>query len=125
MDFKQAYLDKIRKMGILAKESEMPSRKASNQEEMSIKKSGRRGFEPVSSLKVHKQYQKSKKETASENPEKEIEEEFKGIPFDPEKYYQKENELMNKLLENYDKSEQDRPQIRKYLRLLDKRMRTS
>ena len=111
---KKNYIDKIRNMGILRKESEMPKRAAVGQLEESIKKSGRHGFEPVSSPEASKLYQKSLKKGSVGS---ELEKEFKGLS--PEEFNKKEESLLEDLQQSKD------PKSKKYLDKLRTQMRTA
>ena len=111
---KKKYLEKIRNMGILKQESEMPKRAAVGQIEESIKKAGRHGFEPVSSLEASKLYQKSMKKGSVGS---ELEKEFKGLS--PEEFNKKEEKLLEDLFQS------DDPKAKKYLDKLRTQMRTA
>jgi hypothetical protein len=117
-DPKKEYLNKIRKMGILRQDSEMPKRLAKGQIEESIKKSGRNSFEPVSSKKTLELYRKSKE---LKTPEKELEGLFEGVPVDQ---MQEQEDAIKK---EFEKKDSGIPEERKkeYLKLLQKRMRTA
>lgn len=111
---KKKYLEKIRNMGVLRQESEMPKRAAVGQIEESIKKSGRHGFEPVSSPEASKLYQKSLKKGSTGS---ELEKEFKGLS--PEEFNKKEELLLEQLHESND------PKAKKYIDKLRTQMRTA
>jgi len=117
-DPKQAYLKKLRDMGILKKESEMPKRKAVGQIEESIKKSGRNGFEPVSSKKTRNLYRERNREGSVEHT---LEKAFSGEKFSPEDQIKKEDEF----LENIQKSDMPEKRKKEYIDVLKTRMRTA
>lgn len=119
MDSKQRYLEKIRQLGILKKEKDMPKRFAVGQIEESIKKSGREGFEPVSSVYASKLYQKSKEKPSVE---KDVQNLFRGTPFTPDSSVEMEDKALEKI---YYDQDIDPSKKEKLLKALRERMRTS
>lgn len=118
MNSKEAYLQKLRNMGILREQKDMPEYRP-RPEIGRYTNPGREGFAPAYSQKASQLYKRKHK---GSSPETDIEEQFKGVPFDPETYKKLEDAVGRDIIEHEEMSEEQKI---KYIDALIKRMKTS